>query len=354
MLLALLHAAAATCVDDADCSHNGRCVNRSCVCSPGWRGGNCHVLQFVPATRPAAQAYCHFNDSTWGGTVLFEKGVYHMWFSEMSNNCSLHMYGAVSRVVHATSLTPAGPFVRQAIALPTFAHNPQVIRAADGTFLLFHIGASVDPDCVPDCRAGGGVKPPTPPHCRSSGHGTSIAVAQSPHGPWERFDYVLPNYTNPSPYIFPNGTVLLAARSDGIHILRAPHWHGPYEHILRVGEYEDPFLWRDGSGRFHMLSHDRDGHSGGPDEFFADRGGHWSSADGLAGWAGPVEAYSTEVMWADGVSAPLNARQRPFLFFDPAGSGTYLFNGAGLPGAKSHWNYSFTFVQKLDTTATGS
>ena len=76
MLLALLHAAAATCVDDADCSHNGRCVNRSCVCSPGWRGGNCHVLQFVPTTRPAAQAYCHFNDSTWGGTVLFEKGVY--------------------------------------------------------------------------------------------------------------------------------------------------------------------------------------------------------------------------------------------------------------------------------------
>jgi hypothetical protein len=29
----------------------------------------------------------------------------------------------------------------------------------------------------------------------------------------------------------------------------------------------------------------------------------------------------------------------------------YLFNGAGLPGMKSHWNFSFTFVQQLDTRA---
>ncbi len=334
------------CVDDGGCSHNGQCTNGSCVCSAGWRGGDCHILQLAPAVRPAAQAYCHFNDSTWGGTVLYDKGVYHMWFSEMSNNCSLHMYGSVSRIVHATSRTPAGPFIRQAIALPTFAHNPQIIRATDGMFLLFHIGASVKPACVPDCRAGG---PSSTPHCQSKGHGTSIAVAQSPYGPWERVDYVLPDFTNPSPYMFSNGTVLLAARKNGIHILRAPHWRGPYEHVLRVGEYEDPFLYRDKKGRFHMLSHDRDDHSGGSQEFFADRGGHWSSVDGLSGWSGPVEAYSTEVVWVDGVSAPLNARQRPFLFFDPVGRGTYLFNGAGLPGAKSHWNYSFTFVQALDT-----
>jgi hypothetical protein len=42
------------CVDDGGCSHNGRCTNGSCVCSAGWRGGDCHILQLAPAVRPAA------------------------------------------------------------------------------------------------------------------------------------------------------------------------------------------------------------------------------------------------------------------------------------------------------------
>jgi|EP01049_Picozoa_sp_SAG25_P004143 hypothetical protein len=98
-----------------------------------------------------------------------------------------------------------------------------------------------------------------------------------------------------------------------------------------------------------MLSHDRDGHTSGAAGFFADRGGHWSSADGLSGWRGPQPAYNTSVLWDNGASARVNARQRPFLFDDPRGTGTYLYNGAGLPGTKSHWNFSFTFVQKLAT-----
>jgi hypothetical protein len=225
-----------TCDGDEGCSYNGRCIRSRCVCFVGWQGADCHTLQLQPAARPSAQAYCHFNDSTWGATVLHEQGTYHMWFSEMSNNCSLHMYGSVSRVVHATASSPEGPFVRQSVALPVFAHNPQVVRA-NGSFLLFHIGTTVDARCVPDCRPPGAASVQPPSHCRNHGHGTSVAIAQSAWGPWKRVDYILRDYTNPSPYIFSNGSVLLAARRDGIHILRAKAWHGPYEHVAHVGKY---------------------------------------------------------------------------------------------------------------------
>jgi hypothetical protein len=141
------------CVDALGCSLNGECENGVCVCDGGWEGDDCHLLKLSPAFAPPDQAYCHYNDSTWGGSVLKgDDGVYHMYFSEMANNCTLHDYGSVSRVVHATARSPLGPFVRQSIALPVFAHNPQVIRHPDGTLLLFHIGDTVDPACVSDCR----------------------------------------------------------------------------------------------------------------------------------------------------------------------------------------------------------
>ena len=61
-----------------------------------------------------------------------------------------------------------------------------------------------------------------------------------------------------------------------------------------------------------MLSHDRNHTT----DFFQDRGGYWSSANGVDGWSAPVTAYTTSVVWADGSTRALNARQRPFLFFD--------------------------------------
>ena len=127
-----------------------------------------------------------------------------------------------------------------------FAHNPQIVRdPTDGTYLLYHIGETVPRPCVPDCRTDGGASSGAPTRdggqgggkaraggehpggtqtpalapvpaasaCPTLGHGTSIATAASPWGPWARLPYVLPGYTNPSPHIFPNGTVLLAARA---------------------------------------------------------------------------------------------------------------------------------------------
>ena len=144
---------------DATCSRNGdpspAGAATPCVCDSGWTGPDCSVLDLAPAAAPSDQAYCHFNDSTWGGSAVrdSETGVYHLFFSEMSNNCSLRSYGTVSRIAHATSATPAGPYTRRDVALPVLAHNPQVVRHPDGTYLLFHIGDDFDPACVPNCSS---------------------------------------------------------------------------------------------------------------------------------------------------------------------------------------------------------
>ena len=111
-----------------------------------------------------------------------------------------------------------------------------------------------------------------------------------------------------------------------------------------------------------MLSHDKN-HSGGVFPlWYADFGGISWSVDGIS-WTPPDagrNAYNTAVdpsLAAGGSKQSnhtLSSRQRPFLFFEfdtvaAGGSGgTFLFNGVGLPG-KSHWNFSCTFVQQLDT-----
>ena len=120
-------------------------------------------------------------------------------------------------------------------------------------------------------------------------------------------------------------------------------------------------VWRDERG-FHMLSHDKN-QSGVYPLWYNDLGGLAFSVDGIS-WTPPDagrNAYNTTVdpFWcAAGGSRQgnqtLSSRQRPFLFFDKVaeggGGGTFLFNGVGLPG-KSHWNFSCTFVQQLDTGA---
>ena len=249
LVLLLSRAASALAACPLHCSLNGRCSSGgACQCAPGWAGSDCRSLALLPLAEPAQQAYCHYNDSTWGGSVIRGyDGVYHLFFSEMSNNCSLHDYGRVSRVAHATASRPQGPFVRRGVALPVFAHNPQIVfDPTDGTYLLYHIGDTVAESCVPDCRGGADDTGVGEGACPPKGHGTSVASSASPWGPWTRVPYVLPEYTNPSPLIYPNGTVLLAVRAGhdsakGIHILRSIHWNATYTHVSHVGPYEDPF-----------------------------------------------------------------------------------------------------------------
>jgi hypothetical protein len=107
-----------------------------------------------------------------------------------------------------------------------------------------------------------------------------LVVAPSPKPP------PLAGISNPTPYIFPNGTVLMIGRgkdvshnssgrfvNHNIFLYRAEHWNSTYEWIpsdgvngaINVGlgnagpSTEDPHLYRGRRGNFHILFHSSPG-----------------------------------------------------------------------------------------------
>lgn len=248
-------ALAAADVSIPPCSLNGVLVGGVCVCDAGWSGIACHVLDLLP-TAPltaASQPYFHpsnggtagggFISNSWGLSVARDDSgsLWHGFMTEMAGNCSLSSWTAACKcrqprfvrgswpprtllwpcgaitltprfsrtahVLHLTSPSPSGPWAVEGVALPKFAHNPQVIRAADGAWLLLHIGSDEPAGCEAETCPGHH-------NASCSGHqGTSIARAESPWGPWERVPFILPdNETNPSGVVLPDGSIAVTAR----------------------------------------------------------------------------------------------------------------------------------------------
>ena len=189
-------------------------------------------------------------------------------FQSFSTIVGLTHWGTNSVVRHAVADAPSGPFVaRRGVVQQAFHHNPSIVKAPDGTYLLYSIGngsarpqnctASTDEAQLGDPDAAGII---------------SLSYSESINGPWNTLpDPILKGregswdsfVTNPSAYIFDNGTVLLAYRGGWspwhIGIAVAPTWKGPY--IIKSDQpvfkdiNEDPGLFRDARGNFHMFTH---------------------------------------------------------------------------------------------------
>ena len=80
---------------------------------------------------------------------------------------------------------------------------------------------------------------------------------------------------------------------------------------------EDPFMWIDRRGSWHVLYHWM--HAGGP-------GGHSFSSDGIT-WSNISSAYGGARPLAGGGSASFAAERPKFLFADDGVTPTYLYNG---------------------------
>ena len=112
--------------------------------------------------------------------------------TELEGNCSLAEYSEASRILHMTSNGSIyGPWTVVDVALEQFAHNPNVVRDIDGAWLLFHIGYDFGPYCATSCASGKPVRNTSCPSLAS--HGSSVARATSPNGPWERVPFILPD-----------------------------------------------------------------------------------------------------------------------------------------------------------------
>jgi len=162
----------------------------------------------VYATAAVARAASDWSCSLNGKLDATGRCQYHLYVSEMANNCTLETWSSASETTHAVSDVPEGPYTFQSTAFNTFHHNPQLRLMADGTVLMFMIGGESPPP--EDCKAGR-----NPKHLEGR---IIVSSAAAIEGPWSKpigpllapgaesdWDYIV---TNPSPVILRNGTSL--------------------------------------------------------------------------------------------------------------------------------------------------
>ena len=325
---ALRHDEDGECNSDDDC-YGGRCdvTGKSksgvCVCPPLWAPPNCQTLRLSP-TRISAPGLLLPNTSTWGGTAVQDKdGYYHMIAARMEAHCGLHTWHnnilgshvANSDIVHATALSPDGPYTVQETILSTFAHGPQTAYLPDGRVVIAHLGCgnrtlpefdkcingttpsfkstfktlenNKRPPGLSNCDwpAWAGVLLQDGPIAFSrwkqlaswSGAGLSVATDTNSWHISGPFDNKSVHADNPSFWPLENGTVLLAYATKlkshvghkhvGLAVGKLPLSGGalaPFQDITKEPvfpyEAEDPTLWLDTTNnvtsmRWHIFAH---------------------------------------------------------------------------------------------------
>jgi hypothetical protein len=206
------------------------------------------------------------------------------------------------------SIAPGNP----ALIVPPWSHNTFLARdPPSGEWLLWHIGSGQVPasqwkNCTgnPDDDTDQPIASMSTPgvsrqQIRASLEGSSVAplpvlgdtffvaTAKSLVGPWntsvnisatvnqppgvDNATYWAWHKSNPAPFIFPNGSALVFFSSQNcppgwpgalapacIGMATAPHWKGPYTAVgttpITSPESEDPSVFRDPRGNFHLLT----------------------------------------------------------------------------------------------------
>jgi hypothetical protein len=298
----------------------------------------------------------------WCGTVVKGgDGKFHHYASRWPRGLPFSPHWLTnSEVVHSVSTTPEGPYRFAGVALPPrgaeywdgqMTHNPVVRRIGD-KYVIYYTGTTYK-----------GERPsPGNPTTETSplkleahqGERIGIAVADSPDGPWRRFDKPILDVrpgtwerylvSNSSPLVMPDGSILLyykgveELRKNAIGIARATRIEGPYERLtdkpfdVGVGA-EDPTMWIE-NGRYHALMLDTDRTFSDKEIYYA------SSSDGLH-WEtepNPV-AIPKDYPWSDGVARRMGSTERPqILVQDGVATHVFIATGITINGQRQTWN----------------
>ncbi|OKL62224.1 hypothetical protein UA08_02151 [Talaromyces atroroseus] len=362
------------CTTDDDCSLNGTCQQGTCLCDPGWVASDCGRLDLRPATRYTGYNRTAEGISSWGATVVQDPSdsrIFHLFMAQIAHNCSLNYWTPYSTVVRATSTSgPEGPYQFAGEVVGTFAHNPTVIYSeADGLYILIHIG------CPVTVSAGCGSSEAFSCGPGNTNNGESgISAWSSPDlENWDFRGQVMPGNVNgtwdsdtTNPSVFPlwsandrTHEILMAYRGciwncgDGLEqigVAVAASFPGPYirahDHPIFPDNTEDPFVWSDKRGNFHMLVHSLDsavnGDGSGPN---VGRHAYARSWDGQWTYNNETLAYGTYVTFSDGLSTNYSRRERPQLYFSDDGQMTPLFLSNGVQEVNT--SQSYTLVQPV-------
>ena len=279
------------CSDDWGCSLGGVCTASACACDVWFTGPTCALLNLVPGEANDGLQMPTYH--SWGGRTLGAdaEGTYHGYFSFICDHALLVEYNNKSAMVHATAKRSQGPYTVVDLVEQPFSHNTYVIQdPLTKELLIFHLGNGTNPPSVwspcfvlDDSDAAPKVAPELFAPAESlPGQGeVFVESSASVSGPWSRFNNnsgVYINWTgswthsvagNPAPFIFENGTTLLyftavncpdnwgAKAANCIGVAVADSWRGPYQALfttpVTAPESEDPTVFRDPRGNFHMV-----------------------------------------------------------------------------------------------------
>ena len=306
----------------------------------------------------------------WCGSVIRDDhGAFHMFASMWEKTVPFSPHWLTnSRVTHAVSPTPEGPYVYRGDVLPPrgsswwdgrMTHNPTIHRYRD-QYLLFYTGTTYP---EPPPGPGDHVTNEMVSACRARQR-VGLAVADSLDGPWRRPDHpcleTRPGHwdwfmtTNPAPCVLSDGRILLLYKSSsgaaaplryGVAMAESPSV--PFD---RIGPdrpitfeqpditYEDATVWHQ-DRRYQMLFNDLSGTLAGEER----AGAHAVSDDGIH-WRlnHPPKAYSRTVRWADGRVTTQGSLERPQVLIQD-GVPTHLFcatsdGRTGFTDAHHTWN----------------
>ncbi|CEJ92711.1 hypothetical protein VHEMI08346 [[Torrubiella] hemipterigena] len=388
---ALFAVANASCSSDEDCSLNGVCSPQgTCACDKGWVGADCGVVDTRPAHLNTGYNLTASGTSSWGSKIVqdpTDKNLHHLFAAEFSHGCGLDYWAPYSRIIRAESRTgPAGPYSFAAEIQPAFAHNPTVVYSpADKQWLMYYIGCKqkvVTNKCTFNRFTCG------PGNANNGESGLSVMSSWDlkhwyPHGQVFKGDNSSSwdaDVTNPT--VFPlhkAGTGARAHASAGsgssnayasaggeedpgmllvyrgcpydcggaeqINVAVSPTGYlGPYTKIgpdpIFENGNEDPFVWRDKRGNWHMLLHSLEADGGfgngpkvGRHAFARDYKGPWTFVDRSL-------AFSTEVKYSDGSTIDFFRRERPQLYFSDDGEMTPLFMTTGVQPRNNPMSYT--------------
>jgi len=221
------------------------------------------------------------------------------------------------------------------VALPVSAHNPHAIRFGND-WLLFHIYPALN-HTVSDCDSGVFGAMEERPMV------SQIHRSDSLDGPWMPVNTTMPDCTNPAPWVLSNGTLAVVCSpgtgQPNFRLLMSDNLLGAWSSrdiwpgvspgsIWPHKFWEDPVLWIDASGNWHVLMHTYSPHQNEDRDYIS---GHIFSYDGVDWATNDVEPYGHSVDYADGSSQNFSTIERPKLLFD-AGRPSYLLNGVS-----SYW-----------------
>jgi len=295
-----------------------------------------------------------------------------MGASEMTEHCGIGAWVQNSRIIHATSDSPGGPYERKDVTWGVFAHEPEVVPGPNGEYIMYFT-ANPRPDggehgwcnC---CRDGHGPCDGStgPGDCPggSPGEGASyMSWTMDPNGNWSEKVQLFPHYlggdTNFANVILPNGSFVGMWRHWGggnggsrQFLATGRDWKDVSSYVQHNTELfpdlggagtEDQFLYQDDDGNFHAWFHHMYG-SGTKDQWWLDAtGGHAFSRDGWTwtytgvSWGNPLSRYNTAqgqgtlITFQDGSTIKFTRVERPHFVFSGRqlrGDPIYITNSA--------------------------